>query len=109
MHCLPVAKSIAENAYTSSSSWKPAGCQSISVLMRKQRCCNANVPHGIQSLTQKTISHLVNSQILMKIILTFWFLKSRRFGIERHFYQKITDIYATAVDYSLDSQTTKDL
>lgn len=28
---------------------------------------------------------------------------------ERRFYQKITDIYATAVDYSLDSQTTKDL
>ena len=27
---------------------------------------------------------------------------------ERRFYQKITDIYATAVDYSLDSQTTKD-
>ena len=26
---------------------------------------------------------------------------------ERRFYQKITDIYATAVDYSLDSQTTK--
>lgn len=29
-------------------------------------------------------------------------------AIERRFYQKITDIYATAVDYSLDSQTTKD-
>ena len=27
---------------------------------------------------------------------------------ERRFYQKITEIYATAVDYSLDSQTTKD-
>ena len=27
---------------------------------------------------------------------------------ERRFYQKITDIYATAVDYSIDSQTTKD-
>ena len=27
---------------------------------------------------------------------------------ERRFYQKITDIYATAVDYSLDSQNTKD-
>lgn len=27
---------------------------------------------------------------------------------ERRFYQKITDIYATALDYSLDSQTTKD-
>ena len=27
---------------------------------------------------------------------------------ERRFYQKVTDIYATAVDYSLDSQTTKD-
>lgn len=27
---------------------------------------------------------------------------------ERRFYQKITDIYATAVDYSLDSKTTKD-
>ncbi len=27
---------------------------------------------------------------------------------ERRFYQKITDIYATAVDYSLDSQTTKE-
>lgn len=27
---------------------------------------------------------------------------------ERRFYQKITDIYTTAVDYSLDSQTTKD-
>ena len=27
---------------------------------------------------------------------------------ERRFYQKITDIYATAVDYTLDSQTTKD-
>ncbi len=27
---------------------------------------------------------------------------------ERRFYQKITDIYATAVDYSADSQTTKD-
>lgn len=27
---------------------------------------------------------------------------------ERRFYQKITDIYATAVDYSVDSQTTKD-
>lgn len=27
---------------------------------------------------------------------------------ERRFYQKITDIYATAADYSLDSQTTKD-
>ena len=27
---------------------------------------------------------------------------------ERRFYQKITDIYATAVDYALDSQTTKD-
>lgn len=27
---------------------------------------------------------------------------------ERRFYQKITDIYATAVDYSLDSQITKD-
>ena len=27
---------------------------------------------------------------------------------ERRFYQKITDIYATAVDYSLDSQTTED-
>ena len=27
---------------------------------------------------------------------------------ERRFYQKITDIYATSVDYSLDSQTTKD-
>ena len=27
---------------------------------------------------------------------------------ERRFYQKITDIYATAVDYSLDSQTTRD-
>lgn len=27
---------------------------------------------------------------------------------ERRFYQKITDIYATAVDYSLNSQTTKD-
>ena len=26
---------------------------------------------------------------------------------ERRFYQKITDIYATAVDYSLDSQTTR--
>ncbi len=26
---------------------------------------------------------------------------------ERRFYQKITDIYATAVDYSVDSQTTK--
>ncbi len=27
---------------------------------------------------------------------------------ERRFYQKITDIYATAVDYAVDSQTTKD-
>lgn len=27
---------------------------------------------------------------------------------ERRFYQKITDIYATAVDYSVDSKTTKD-
>lgn len=27
---------------------------------------------------------------------------------ERRFYQKITDIYATAIDYSLDSQITKD-
>jgi hypothetical protein len=27
---------------------------------------------------------------------------------ERRFYQKITDIYATAVDYSVDSQTTRD-
>ena len=27
---------------------------------------------------------------------------------ERRFYQKITDIYATAVDYTLDSKTTKD-
>ena len=27
---------------------------------------------------------------------------------ERRFYQKITDIYATAVDYSMDSETTKD-
>ena len=27
---------------------------------------------------------------------------------ERRFYQKITDIYATSVDYSLDSQITKD-
>lgn len=27
---------------------------------------------------------------------------------ERRFYQKITDIYATAVDYSLDSQITRD-
>lgn len=27
---------------------------------------------------------------------------------ERRFHQKISDIYATAVDYSLDSQTTKD-
>ena len=27
---------------------------------------------------------------------------------ERRFYQKITDIYATAVDYNLDSQITKD-
>lgn len=27
---------------------------------------------------------------------------------ERRFYQKITDIYATAADYSLDSQITKD-
>lgn len=27
---------------------------------------------------------------------------------ERRFYQKITDIYATSADYSLDSQTTKD-
>lgn len=27
---------------------------------------------------------------------------------ERRFYQKITDIYSTAVDYSLDSKTTKD-
>ncbi len=27
---------------------------------------------------------------------------------ERRFYQKITDIYTTAIDYSLDSQTTKD-
>ena len=27
---------------------------------------------------------------------------------ERRFYQKITDIYTTAMDYSLDSQTTKD-
>ena len=27
---------------------------------------------------------------------------------ERHFYQKITDIYATAVDYSLDSPITKE-
>lgn len=27
---------------------------------------------------------------------------------ERRFYQKITDIYATAVDYSLDSRITKD-
>ena len=27
---------------------------------------------------------------------------------KRRFYQKITDIYATAVDYSLDSKTTKD-
>lgn len=27
---------------------------------------------------------------------------------ERRFYQKITDIYATAVDYSFDSQITKD-
>ena len=27
---------------------------------------------------------------------------------ERRFYQKITDIYATAVDYSIDSQATKD-
>ncbi len=27
---------------------------------------------------------------------------------ERRFYQKITDIYATAVDYTIDSQTTKD-
>ncbi len=27
---------------------------------------------------------------------------------ERRFYQKITDIYATAVDYSVDSETTKD-
>ena len=27
---------------------------------------------------------------------------------ERRFYQKITDIYATAVDYSLDSQSTRD-
>lgn len=26
---------------------------------------------------------------------------------ERRFYQKITDIYATAVDYSVDSKTTK--
>ena len=27
---------------------------------------------------------------------------------ERRFYQKISDIYATAVDYSIDSKTTKD-
>ena len=27
---------------------------------------------------------------------------------ERRFYQKITDIYATAVDYDLDSKITKD-
>lgn len=27
---------------------------------------------------------------------------------ERRFYQKITDIYATAVDYSLDSKITRD-
>lgn len=27
---------------------------------------------------------------------------------ERRFYQKITDIYATAIDYSIDSETTKD-
>lgn len=27
---------------------------------------------------------------------------------ERRFYQKITDIYTTAVDYSVDSKTTKD-
>lgn len=27
---------------------------------------------------------------------------------ERRFYQKITDIYSTAADYSLDSQITKD-
>lgn len=27
---------------------------------------------------------------------------------ERRFYQKITDIYATAVDYSVDSQITRD-
>nr|WP_330397514.1 RhuM family protein [Lachnoclostridium sp. An196] len=27
---------------------------------------------------------------------------------ERRFYQKITDIYATVVDYSVDNQITKD-
>ncbi len=35
-----------------------------------------------------------------------WELSHR--ASERRFYQKITDIYATAVDYSFDSQTTKD-
>ncbi len=46
---------------------------------------------------------------LMKITSTIWFPKYRKSApASAAFYQKITDIYATAVDYSVDSKTTKD-
>ena len=45
---------------------------------------------------------------LMKITSTIWFPKYRKSAPASPLYQKITDIYATAVDYSVDSKTTKD-
>ena len=49
-------------------------------------------------------SRLINGQIFDKDYFEIQEIRAS----ERRFYQKLTDIYATAVDYSLDSQITKD-
>ena len=52
---------------------------------------------------------LINGQIFDEDYFDHLFSEIQEIrASERRFYQKITDIYATAVDYSLDSQTTKD-
>ena len=54
-------------------------------------------------------SRLINGQIIDEDYFDHLISEIQEIrASERRFYQKITDIYATAVDYSLDSQTTKD-
>jgi hypothetical protein len=47
------------------------------------------------------------SLFLTNPILTICSLKLEKFASERRFYQKITDIYGTAMDYSAESVTTQ--
>lgn len=53
-------------------------------------------------LTQKAIGQLFDVDYFDHLISEIQEIRAS----ERRFYQKFTDIYATAVDYSLDSQIT---